>query len=176
MTSPRPIIVWFRDDLRLSDHPALHAAAKDARAGCLPLRARRGERRAPAARRRGALVAGAVAARPAGEPAISGGLSWCCGRERRPEVIAALAREIGRRERCTGTRSRRRRIGPWPIRSPRRLARSMSSRSASPAICWSVAEPDPQQGEPRPARVHAVLAAGAGAGRSAKTAAGAEEA
>ena len=24
----RPIIVWFRDDLRLSDHPALHAAAK----------------------------------------------------------------------------------------------------------------------------------------------------
>lgn len=29
MTSPKPIIVWFRDDLRLSDHPALHAAAKD---------------------------------------------------------------------------------------------------------------------------------------------------
>ena len=25
--SPRPCIVWFRDDLRLSDHPALHAAA-----------------------------------------------------------------------------------------------------------------------------------------------------
>src|SRR4051812_48854029 len=35
-TTPRttpsapPIIVWFRDDLRLSDHPALHAAAKAA--------------------------------------------------------------------------------------------------------------------------------------------------
>src|SRR4051794_40495231 len=28
MPSPRPTIVWFRDDLRLSDHPALHAAAK----------------------------------------------------------------------------------------------------------------------------------------------------
>ncbi len=28
MPSPRPIIVWFRDDLRLSDHPALHAAAE----------------------------------------------------------------------------------------------------------------------------------------------------
>ena len=28
MPSPRPIIVWFRDDLRLSDHPALHAAAQ----------------------------------------------------------------------------------------------------------------------------------------------------
>jgi deoxyribodipyrimidine photo-lyase len=26
MQNPRPIIVWFRDDLRLSDHPALHAA------------------------------------------------------------------------------------------------------------------------------------------------------
>ena len=28
MTNPPPVIVWFRDDLRLSDHPALHAAAK----------------------------------------------------------------------------------------------------------------------------------------------------
>jgi deoxyribodipyrimidine photo-lyase len=28
MPSTRPIIVWFRDDLRLSDHPALHAAAR----------------------------------------------------------------------------------------------------------------------------------------------------
>ncbi|MBR0828726.1 deoxyribodipyrimidine photo-lyase [Bradyrhizobium manausense] len=28
MPSPRPIIVWFREDLRLADHPALHAAAK----------------------------------------------------------------------------------------------------------------------------------------------------
>ena len=27
-TPPRPCIVWFRDDLRLSDHPAVHAAAK----------------------------------------------------------------------------------------------------------------------------------------------------
>jgi len=25
--SDRPVIVWFRDDLRLSDHPALHEAA-----------------------------------------------------------------------------------------------------------------------------------------------------
>src|SRR5262245_19351266 len=28
MTLQPPVIVWFRDDLRLSDHPALHAAAK----------------------------------------------------------------------------------------------------------------------------------------------------
>ena len=27
-TPPRPCIVWFRDDLRLSDHPAFHAAAE----------------------------------------------------------------------------------------------------------------------------------------------------
>jgi deoxyribodipyrimidine photo-lyase len=27
-TPPSPCIVWFRDDLRLSDHPALHAASK----------------------------------------------------------------------------------------------------------------------------------------------------
>jgi deoxyribodipyrimidine photo-lyase len=26
--SPAPVIVWFRDDLRLSDHPALHAAVE----------------------------------------------------------------------------------------------------------------------------------------------------
>jgi deoxyribodipyrimidine photo-lyase len=27
-SSSKPVIVWFRDDLRLSDHPALHAAAR----------------------------------------------------------------------------------------------------------------------------------------------------
>lgn len=32
-TSTSPLIVWFRDDLRLSDHPALHAAAES----CSPL-------------------------------------------------------------------------------------------------------------------------------------------
>ena len=29
--SPRPVIIWFRDDLRLSDHPALAAAARTGR-------------------------------------------------------------------------------------------------------------------------------------------------
>jgi len=28
LQNTRPVIVWFRDDLRLSDHPALHAASK----------------------------------------------------------------------------------------------------------------------------------------------------
>ncbi len=32
MTTPGPCIVWFRNDLRLSDHPALHAASKTGRA------------------------------------------------------------------------------------------------------------------------------------------------
>ncbi len=35
-SSEPPIIIWFRDDLRLSDHPALHAAARtDASVICL---------------------------------------------------------------------------------------------------------------------------------------------
>jgi deoxyribodipyrimidine photo-lyase len=38
MSDQLPIIVWFRDDLRLSDHPALHAATKtDAPVLCLYL-------------------------------------------------------------------------------------------------------------------------------------------
>ena len=28
MTAPSPAIIWYRDDLRVSDHPALHAASK----------------------------------------------------------------------------------------------------------------------------------------------------
>ena len=28
MANPQPVIVWFREDLRLSDHPALHAASQ----------------------------------------------------------------------------------------------------------------------------------------------------
>jgi deoxyribodipyrimidine photolyase len=40
MANPQPTIVWFRDDLHLSDHPALHAASsigapvKSARSAC----------------------------------------------------------------------------------------------------------------------------------------------
>ena len=41
-------IVWFRDDLRLSDHPALHAAAEPHAPVDLPLRA--GRQRAPGVR------------------------------------------------------------------------------------------------------------------------------
>lgn len=31
MNNDRPVIVWFRDDLRVNDHPALHAAAETGR-------------------------------------------------------------------------------------------------------------------------------------------------
>ena len=112
--------------------------------------------------------------RPAGEPARSVAPSLVLRKGSAPEVIAALARELDAGA-CTGTRSRNRRTRPSPTRSPRRSPRSVSPRNAFPAICWR-RQPDPQQGEPGPARVHAVLATGAGARRSAETAAGAEEA
>jgi deoxyribodipyrimidine photolyase len=35
MARTPPIIVWFRDDLRLSDHPAPHAAAAGVRLICI---------------------------------------------------------------------------------------------------------------------------------------------
>jgi deoxyribodipyrimidine photo-lyase len=31
LDSERPVIVWFRDDLRLTDNPALNAAARSER-------------------------------------------------------------------------------------------------------------------------------------------------
>ena len=75
MTASRPAIVWFRDDLRVSDHPALHAASNTHAPAVVPLRARREGAGPPAAWRRGALVAGAVAARPASEPAEAWGVA-----------------------------------------------------------------------------------------------------
>ncbi len=59
-------IVWYRDDLRISDHSALSAASKITRIGCVHLRARRQSAGHSAAGRRDAMVAGAVVARPAG--------------------------------------------------------------------------------------------------------------
>ena len=167
-----PAIVWYRDDLRVSDHPALHAASNAHAPVCLHLRARRQGAWPSAARGRGALVAGAVTARPAGEPARAGA-SLVLRKGPAPKVIAALAREIDAER--TGTRSRNRRIGPWPIRSPRRSARSVSPRNAFPAICW------PRRTRSATRRTGACACSrrsggGAGARRSAKAAAGAEAA
>ena len=167
-------IVWYRDDLRISDHPALHAAAKThAPIVCIYVL----DDRAPGVGRLGARRDGGWRGRcvPCRRACVSGALHWCCGKGPAPKIIAALARDIDADSvywndiaPCAapgGGRPGRRRA-----RRERRVHASLPRRPAGNA------EPDPQQGEPRPARVHAVLAAGAGAGRSAEAAACAEDA
>ena len=121
--STSPCIVWFRDDLRLSDHPALHAAsATGAPVICLYVldEAQRRAARASAGRR-GALVAGAVAAGAAGAPQRDSARRWCCARDPRQRSSPNWrARPVPTP--CSGTRSRRRRIRRSPIRSPRRCS------------------------------------------------------
>jgi deoxyribodipyrimidine photolyase len=59
-------IVWYRDDLRVSDHFALSAAAKShAPVAFIYVL----DDKAPGVRPLGAMVAGAIVARPASEPA-----------------------------------------------------------------------------------------------------------
>ena len=134
--STSPCIVWFRDDLRLSDHPALHAAAEAARAGDLPLRARRD--RSPSARPLGGATRWWLAQSLralAGEPPPLGLDRWCCARGRRPTSFRRWRPRPGPVP-STGTRSPRRRIRPLPNRLKRRSQGSPSARTASPAISW----------------------------------------
>ena len=148
----------------------------DRRAGDLPLRVRRSQPGHASARRRGALVAGAVAAGPAERASRRSAARWCCARARRPRIIAESGARGRRRERCSGTRSRRRRIRPIAEQVAAALAadrRRLAKLSRRPA---GGASDDPQQGRPGLAGVHAVLAAGAGIGRSAHAVAGAEDA
>ena len=95
MTAPRPGIVWYRDDLRISDHPALKAASNaHASVVCIYVL----DDKAPgasAARGRGALVAGAVTARPAGEPAQAGRVAGVA-----QGIGAEGHRRAGARDRC----------------------------------------------------------------------------
>ena len=172
MTHPPAVIVWFRDDLRLSDHPALHEAAKSGAPviGLYVLDEQsRSEARGPPPRRGCALVACAVAAAVAGKP-----------EQRRHAGAAPRPRRAGGH----GARARDRGATVFwneiaqeaelavPTRSKRRSRRSPSRRRFPGDLL--VAPGDPQQGGPRPARLHAVLAARAVAGRSAEAAAGAE--
>ena len=169
--TPRPCIVWFRDDLRLSDHPALHAASKTG-APVICLYVFDEQSRRTAAWRRGALVAGAIAARPAEKP-------------RGDRLAAGAAPGIGGKDhRRSGARDRRRRgvlerdrasAASGRGRSGRRRARMRSASPCKPfpAICWWRPR-HPQQGRPGLAGVHAVLEAGAEFWRSAEAAAGAE--
>ncbi len=168
-------IVWYRDDLRVSDHSALHTAARSHARSCVHLRARRQGAGHSAARRRDTMVAGAVVARLAGEPARAGRIARVA-----QGVCACGHRRARPRGRCRRGLLERDRAGaaPGDGRSGRRRAwrRSGSSTHRFPGDLLALAEPDPQQGEPGPARVHPVLAASAGAGRSAEAVACAEDA
>jgi deoxyribodipyrimidine photo-lyase len=94
--SPSPCIVWFRDDLRLSDHPALHAASATGRPViCLYVFDETG--RAPSARPLGGAarwwLAQSLRALRASLEAIGGALVLRQGPA--ASLIAELARETG---------------------------------------------------------------------------------
>jgi deoxyribodipyrimidine photo-lyase len=94
MTDTSPHIVWFRDDLRLSDHPALHASVKSgAPVICLYVR----DEQSAALRALGGAtrwwLAQSLRALSTSLAAIGGTLVLRNGRA--ADVIAALAREAG---------------------------------------------------------------------------------
>jgi deoxyribodipyrimidine photo-lyase len=97
--SPAPCIVWFRDDLRLSDHPALHAASMaGAPVICLYVfdQAREGSQ-TPHARPLGGAarwwLAQSLHALQTSLDAVGSSLLLRQGRT--AEIVAGLAREIG---------------------------------------------------------------------------------
>ena len=168
-------IVWYRDDLRVSDHPALHAAAKSQRTGCVAFTCSTTERRAFGRSGGAARWWLAQSLRALQASLRERGASLVLRKGPAPEVIAALAREIGAEAVYWNE------IAQAPHQAVgrsgcRRAGEHRHRRAPLPRRPAGFAGPDPQQGEPRPARVHAVLAAGAGAGRSAEAAAGAEDA
>ena len=156
-------IVWFRDDLRVSDHPALSRSRQITRIGCVAFTCSTTERRAfgrSAARRAGGWRSRCAPCRRA---CASVAHRWCCGKGSAPAVIAALAREIGAEAVYWNE------IAQAPHRAvadqvAAALAEIGVAAHRFPGDLLAAPKPDPQQGEPGPARVHAVLAAGAGAG------------
>ncbi|MET0875912.1 MAG: deoxyribodipyrimidine photo-lyase, partial [Tardiphaga sp.] len=97
MTDQHPHIVWFRDDLRLSDQPALHAASKSGAAViCLYVLDEQSAALQPNARPMGGAtrwwLAQSLRALEAILAAIGGTLVLRRGAA--AEVIAALAREV----------------------------------------------------------------------------------
>ena len=115
-------IVWYRDDLRISDHPALHAAAKThAPIVCIYVL----DDRAPGVRSPGGAARWwlAQSLRALQESLRERGASLVLRQGPAPKIIAALARESTRTA-CTGTTSRMPRTGRWPIRSPPRWRRA----------------------------------------------------
>ena len=88
MTTARPCIVWFRDDLRLSDHPALHAASKTgAPVICLYVLDEQSRAlKAPEARPPGGAARWwlAQSLRALNESLRGPAPRWCCARDRPP--------------------------------------------------------------------------------------------
>jgi deoxyribodipyrimidine photo-lyase len=94
MTASRPGIVWYRDDLRVSDHPALHAASKEhASVACVYTL----DDRAPGIRPLGGAARWwlAQSLRALQADLRERGASLVLRRGSAPKVIAALARETG---------------------------------------------------------------------------------
>ena len=128
-------IVWYRDDLRISDHPALHAAAKThAPIVCIYVL----DDRAPGVRSLGGATRWwlAQSLRALQESLRERGASLVLRQGSAPKVIAALAREIGA---DSGVLERDRAgAAPGHGRSGRRRAECdrCRPRIASPATCW----------------------------------------
>ncbi|MDI1262154.1 MAG: deoxyribodipyrimidine photo-lyase, partial [bacterium] len=94
MTVPRPAIVWYRDDLRLSDHPALHAAAMtQSSVVCIYVL----DENAPGVRGHGGAVRWwlAQSLRALQASLEERGATLVLRRGASPKIIAALAQEIG---------------------------------------------------------------------------------
>lgn len=136
--SALPCIVWFRDDLRLCDHPALHAASKTgAPVICLYVF----DEASDALCGRGARPLGGAArwwlaqSLKALQMSLNAvGASLVLRKGPAAPIIAGHARPGPAK--CSGTRLHRRRIKPWLVGSRRRLRRSASPRKVLPAICW----------------------------------------
>jgi deoxyribodipyrimidine photo-lyase len=97
-TLARPCIVWFRDDLRLSDHPALHAASKAGAPviGLYVLDEQSDARRGPGARPLGGAARWwlAQSLRALQQSLTSTGSSLVLRQGPPAKVVAGLAREI----------------------------------------------------------------------------------
>src|ERR1700674_2831420 len=95
--TPSPCIVWFRDDLRLSDHPALHAASMTgAPVICLYV-LDQGSERARNARPLGGAARWwlAQSLRALHKSLNAVGTSLLLRQGRAAEIIAGLARQTG---------------------------------------------------------------------------------
>ena len=167
-------IVWYRDDLRISDHPALHAAAKThAPIVCIYVL----DDRAPGGRSLGGATRWwlAQSLRALQASLRERGASLVLRQGPAPKIIAALAREIDADSVYWND------IAHAPHQAVAdQVAAALGASGVSthrfPGDLLATPNQIRNKENRGPARVHAVLAAGAGAGRSAEAAACAEDA